>query len=995
MSFARLRRRPPRPYGFPCGGRGLVLLALALQLGCSPSPSPSPTLRPGKTQERTIAEKESHSYTVQLAAGDFLRVAVDQEGVDVEVKLSGPDGRQVALVDGPGPAGDYGTEDLAAIVAASGPYQIMVRATVKNAPQARYRIRLEAPHPAREDDRRRVEAAQADQDATDEMVAKRPHAGQARLREKALRLWHDLGETHREADTLLQLGLVLSNPGETEQASRLFHQAAGLYEKLGDPVEQAKALNEAGRAGEKLGHEDEALREYRQAEALAHNAGARWPEVNALTNIGFFLNSQGEPKQAVATLQKALGLATGLQCGGCQGPILVNLGSAYDDLFEIQSAIGSYKQALAVPHIQEEDSAAALNNLGLAYLSLGNSEEALDDFKKVDGKNPDNPSTLSNIGVALMRMGRFSEALGFYDKALEAAQQTGDLKVQVSTLHSIGYLDLKTGKKAAALAAWEKMGELAKGRQDLAPLRLYTQALAQRERGDLAAAERDLEGSLRLAHARGDLGRESAALLELGRVEKLRGRSEPALSHLKSGVGIIESLRSRVLSADLRALYLGSKQAFYDLYIDTLMDLHREKPQAGWDAQALQISERARARSLLDLLCEIRTDRRQGAQPQPLDAAAIQRQVLGEGALLLEYSLGDEQSYLWAVSPTAVHSFTLPGRARIEQAARDFYDLVMRQDADPAAADRAARALSRLLLTPVEGLLGDNTLLVVSDGVLQYVPFSALPLPSAPQERLLVRHRIVSLPSASTLAVLRQEIHGRPPAPRTLAILADPVFRQEDSRIAQGRHAPEAVATKRGPDAELEDLPWSKEEAEAIAGMVPEAGQKLEALGVDASVASATGGRLAGYRYVHFATHGLLDTSHPERSGLALSRFDRNGARQEGFLSLQDIYNLQLHADLVVLSACRTALGKEVRREGLIGLTRGFMYAGAARVLASLWSVEDRATSKLMAKLYRHLLVEKMPPAEALRRAQLDLAKDPRWSSPYYWAGFSLQGEWR
>src|SRR5437868_3356996 len=254
MSFARLRRRPPRPYGFPCGGRGLVLIALALQLGCSPSPSP--TLNPGKTQEHTIAENETHSYKVHLAAGDFLRVAVDQEGVDVEVKLSGPDGRQVALVDGPGPAGDYGTEDLAVIVAASGSYQIRVRSTVKNAPPARYRIRLEAPHPAREDDRRRVEAAQADQAATDGMgtTPSLPRPDQARLREKALRLWHDLGEPHREADTLLQLGLVLSNPGETEQASRLFHQAAALYEKLGDPVGQAKALNEAGRAGEKLGH---------------------------------------------------------------------------------------------------------------------------------------------------------------------------------------------------------------------------------------------------------------------------------------------------------------------------------------------------------------------------------------------------------------------------------------------------------------------------------------------------------------------------------------------------------------------------------------------------------------------------------------------------------------------------------------------------------------------------------------------------------------------
>jgi CHAT domain-containing protein len=311
----------------------------------------------------------------------------------------------------------------------------------------------------------------------------------------------------------------------------------------------------------------------------------------------------------------------------------------------------------------------------------------------------------------------------------------------------------------------------------------------------------------------------------------------------------------------------------------------------------------------------------------------------------------------------------------------------------------------------VETWLTGGTLLVVSDGMLQYIPFAALPLPSSPGERLITRQRVVSLPSASALAVLRDELRGRPRPPKTLAVLANPVFRRDDPRLAKVRRAEKtAVAHRRGLPPrgtgsqgagpadtwELEELPWSEEEARAIAGMDPDPRQKLTALGFNASVETVLKGRLRDYRYVHFATHGFLDNMRPQMSSLALSRFDSKGRALEIHdLRLQDIYNLQLNADLVVLSACQTALGKEIRGEGLMGLTRGFMYAGSARVLASLWSVEDRATSKLMEKFYRHLLGEHLSPAQALRSAQLDLANDRRWSRPYYWAGFSLQGEWR
>jgi CHAT domain-containing protein len=191
----------------------------------------------------------------------------------------------------------------------------------------------------------------------------------------------------------------------------------------------------------------------------------------------------------------------------------------------------------------------------------------------------------------------------------------------------------------------------------------------------------------------------------------------------------------------------------------------------------------------------------------------------------------------------------------------------------------------------------------------------------------------------------------------------------------------------------LARLPFSRAEAAAVTTQLSRA-SVLEATDFDATLDLATSERLNDYRIVHFATHGLINTTRPELSGLALSLVDSQGRSREGFLRLNTIYNMRLSADLVVLSACQSALGKEIAGEGLVGLTRGFMYAGAKRVIASLWQVSDAATAELMKKFYAGLLQRRLPPAAALRSAQLEIARDPRWASPYYWAAFVLQGDW-
>jgi CHAT domain-containing protein len=237
-------------------------------------------------------------------------------------------------------------------------------------------------------------------------------------------------------------------------------------------------------------------------------------------------------------------------------------------------------------------------------------------------------------------------------------------------------------------------------------------------------------------------------------------------------------------------------------------------------------------------------------------------------------------------------------------------------------------------------------------------------------------------------------------------VFADPVFEANDARLRSSAHAVESTAStptshSRALDRALSGstfekgirrLVFSRREAEAIQAVAPGA---FIALDFRANRAAVINNNLANYRIIHFATHGILNDKHPELSGILLAMLDEKGKPQDGFLQLSDIYKLNLPAELVVLSACETGLGKSVKGEGLIGLTRGFMYAGASRVLGSLWKVDDAATAALMADFYKEMFANGKRPADALRAAQLHLFEQRRWRSPYYWAGFVLQGDWR
>ncbi len=863
--------------------------------------------------------------------------------------------------------------------------------------------------------------------------------------EEALIIWRELGNKTEEASNIKTIGVIYQDLGDNERSLDYLNQAIKLAQTLGSKDIESESLLSAGQVYNVLGDLRRSFDTYKDALRLAREAKNQELEAIALVSLGYASDELGDKQNALDFYRQSAAILRSMNDKAGEASVNVNIGTVYLDLGETERAIDFYLQAL--PVIRESGNAyveaTILNNLGAGYQRLGDKPKALDFYmqgvnlhRKMEDRYGE-AIALSNAAGVYDEMGDRVKALELFDEALKIQRETKARLSLAVTLGKIGTLYLSAGD-------YEKAFDY------------HSQSLAlRREIGDIIG--------------------EAKTLYNLARTEQKRGNLPEANAMIQNAVEIIESVRASLVSADLRASYFAASQDYYKFQIDVLMSLHAKQPDRNFDALALQTSERARARRLLDNLSEAKLDVRQGiekslleresvlqkqlnakdderrrakvpaqaaaldkeiqtltvayqdlqaeikksnpryaalTQPQPADLKAIQKMLDAE-TLLLEYSLGNESSYLWIVSNNSIKSFTLPKRADIEAKARAFYESVKKPQTEQAARNAAAD-LSKMLIEPAVSELGNKRLLIVADGVLGYIPFAALSVTETNptnngqrttdnEQPLIVNHEIVYMPSASTLAVLREETKNRLPAPKTLSVLADPVFDANDTRVnrtakIEPKNTDEILVSatrEAGFQNNLPRLPFTRREATTILSLVPEA-EKKRAVDFEASRATVVSPELAKYRIVHFATHGLLNSQHPELSGIVLSLVDEKGKPQNGFLRLNEIYNLKLPADLIVLSACQTALGKEIKGEGLIGLTRGFMYAGAKRVVASLWSVDDQATSELMKNFYQGMLGErKLPPAAALREAQITMWKTKRFNAPYFWSAFTLQGEWK
>lgn len=876
-----------------------------------------------------------------------------------------------------------------------------------------------------------------------------------------------IAENDPDATAKNNYGEALSNMAELSYSEGNFPGALDQFKEadkffVDNPGGKAKVHLFVGRIFGSLGDADKAQSEISEALKLYQAVKNRDGEALALSALGQFQSFKGDQEQAIQLHNDArkIFVAVGDRLG--EAIALNGLGQANAKLNKPSFALRNYEEALSlVEDVGALDFVAVFTfKLAQFHLQVGNHERALTYYQRclklshAARKVRNEANALSEIAIVYASQRRPDEAARQHRKVQEFYKTIGDRRGQATSLNKYGDFLLEIGQRQQALNK-------------------YLEALA-------------------LSEAVDDKSIVLTSLYNLARTHRALGNLEAALPFIEQALDISERLRANVGSPDARAAYFSGVRKYYDACRDILMQLNQLRAGEGFDTRAFFISERSRARLLLDLAKEWQIDLREGATAELLrnerhvnamiqsltryqyelslskrrdstdtaevdqrmdqlraehdeiqaklraqtpketsvvrlelnDLEQFQKELQGANAMLLEYSVGDERSYLWAITAGSVHSYELPPRKDLEVAVREVYDLMtIRQRLDAGvygdyraiieAADACypekAAQLSRMLLGPVAGLLGTKRLIVVTEGALQYIPFGALPLPeSGPTQSetpsyLIQTNEIVVLPSMSTLLTLRAARHRAASLGKVVAVIADPVFRPQDERVKSRQlsettvHAASSLVDQALPQALRDGGPsrliYAAEEADAIVEAAPW-GTTMVAKGFDASREIAMSPRVGEYQIVHFATHGFLDSEHPQLSAIVLSMVDQNGVEKNGFMPLHDIYSLDLSAELTVLSACQTALGKDIKGEGMVGLTHSFMSAGSRSVVSSLWKVDDRATEILMSDFYQSMLRNGLPPITALRAAKLKMIQDKRWNQPYYWAGFVFQGDY-
>jgi CHAT domain-containing protein/tetratricopeptide (TPR) repeat protein len=1109
----------------------------------------------GLTIQGNFDDNGNDSYSILVRAGQYIRVSVDAIGTELETSLTGPTTHDVktAWVQ---PAD---TTSFAAIADVDEQYILRLRPTSSNT-RGKYSVSIEDSRDAVSSDRQMIQAEDLLRRGRELVREQKEESFRSAINafQKAQEISRPIDEGRLEAEALMRIGECLASLSDNQSALNYFKQALAKWLLIGDLRGQSETVDDIGGAYFNLGDRMQALKYLNDSLELSRQASLTLVTARVLNDLGVVVLATGDHKKALDYLHQSLGLFETLGDQRQRGETLISIGVSYQGLGMQDRAIDAFGQATPFIHAYHDRSAEAilLNNLAKSYSAIGEKQNALDRYREAlpieqeVGDRQGEGDTLSNIGKIYEDFGDLATSGEYYQKSLEVALLIKDLQLEmVAQVHlasiaeesggSLRALELlsqaMTLSKAVHDHRWEgiilnssahvqcQLGNLEKS------LSLYVQALSvEREVGDpseiaiilsniadvqVAEGETDkaltnYEEALADARLAGDPRAEAITLYSLARTRSIQADYLDASVLMKQATGIVESLRGKIITPELRSSYLASVRDYFDFYIDTLMRLQAAHPGEGYDVQAFNQCERSRARSLVEMLNESGVDVREGVdatllersrsitqqldrstdlefrlarakgkqeelqtvrmrvqelqlqyqtveeeirrvspryaaltQPQPLTAKQVQQELLDANTILLELALGKERSYLFALTPTSLAAFELPKRAEIEETAHNVYGLLtsrnrwiegetgsqrrVRIAKDEAGYPKAAAMLGQMILGPVVEKIKGKRLLIVADGALQYIPFQILPVPakdpSTQRIPLVAEHEIVNLPSASVLALLRRQANERAVAPKEVAVVADPVFDKDDSRVEKARRGARlsmsrpptptrdpveripygltrSLADARGATRDtgsgLPRLVFSRREADAIMAAT-DSERSTEALDFKADRDLALSKELGQYRIVHFATHGLLDNEHPELSGLVLSLVDSQGSPKNGFLELQDIYNLDLPIDLVVLSACETGLGKQISGEGLIGLARGFMYAGAPRVVASLWKVDDVATADLMGRFYKAMLKEKMRPAAALREAQLEMSRVKRWTDPYDWAAFTIQGEWR
>jgi CHAT domain-containing protein len=863
-------------------------------------------------------------------------------------------------------------------------------------------------------------------DPADAITAEHARSRKAH-RERQLEAARDAGDLAGIATQLFHLSQIHIELGEFEEALHVASESLDVAGTAGDPSIEALALQGRGDAFYYLGAFARARRDFEAAGRIAREQGDHFGHAAALKSTGIVDKELGEFDQALGELEGALEIFRTLDHPDQVASTLGNLGGLYEQLGDDRRSLEYFQEALAIGRLSGlgEILRDPLLHIGSLHLERGDPERALEALREGHeisrrlGQPNSEQWSLGLISYALARLDRVDEAIEVQKEALSLSRQIGSELLVANRLIALGglYLD----------------------REPAAALDLTLQGLQTYERFRFRDTWHAHAQAARARHRLGDLD---------GAIESY-GRAVEGL----------ESQRVRILADQLRATFFTRYQDIYREFVGVLIERGARGENSTDVERAFEVTERARARRLVEAITEARLDlgselpadlqrreeqltalvaklqrelvrprlraeererildgleradaeftrlvgeiRRRNPpyaailHPEPISAAGA-RALLGPQTALLAYFRTATRLVVFLVTRPGVQAFELPADpGLVEERVATYLDLISDDRRD--GWEPVSRRLEVELLAPVRAVLPEpiDTLVIVPDGALHFLPFETLLRSSGTDAmgsrgRFLLEDHIVSYaPSGTALRELTRSRDRRPPRDRAdLVMFASPEplsLAQAPGAAADGAAHTRALYEDEG--IEIPPIPYSADEAEAIRDLASRRSQIY--LGDQATEGRVKITRLDDYRVIHFATHGLISQRWPARSALLLS--DGGDPSEDGFLQAREIYRLRLASDLVVLSACRTARGQILAGEGVQGLAQAFFHAGARSVVASLWDVDDYRTATLMRAFYTHL-GRKLPAADALRRAKLDLIGQPSTAAPRLWAPFVLTG---
>ena len=989
--------------------------------------------------------RQAHRLAFDARAGDYLHLVVEQHHIDLVLSLLDAQGNALLRVDSL--YGDRGNEEILWISPADGPFHLVVCGPQEIPKNGAFSAYIKSQHPAGDDDRSIAEAfliyhtAEAKRRLGTEASRQEAIA----LYEEAAVRWKALDRTHDAALCTYGISRVYTDQrNKMDVAMQWVTQAMEELQAEGDWFLVGSSRHRLGYISDYTGNRREAIKQYQEALTIRRKIGHQFGELRTSINLAGTHLILGEFSQARDLNERALNLANKLGLRSQIGNIAYSLGRFYRNLNDYERALERLDQALKIRLELGDTEGIASTQLLIAqiYSTQGQHKRSLEQANlalalfKAQSLPRQQASALYSIGSAEMELGNPDVALEHYHRSLEISTGLDDLYQQAHTHQSIGWVLGETGKCEDAIANFEKAAKIYDKFGDTTE-----SALAHENIAICLQWLGELERSIELARKALDLAESSRKqaismswrakffqrmrfyydfltdiLVESSLNEDHRWRLTEALEvsegskarALQDAISSKKQHRKPMHSAGLSEVEILSERINQD-QADRLL---------GANIFSGSSKDKYQDSSLLLEKYEM-LSRRLGlngtglGEDQTLEIEGV-REELGGDTTLLEFHIGYRESHLFLVDQERLLHFPLPKSDDIEMLAEATYRNLSSK-ARPVQTALLLEKISETLFTGVLEEVETQRILIVSDGPLHYLPLDSLPLPknfreetnAEPNQRIGDYFDLIDSPSVTVLSRTR-EMRSRDPQStpsHKIAIIADPIFHSEDARLItthrseenqeQGR--PDGLEeSSNGQIGGLERLIYSRDEAAAIASIAIENGWETQLfLGPDANKGIFDTGSLAQFEILHLATHADFNAKQPEFAHLLLSRFDDQGNHQEGFLFAYELYGMDLSVETVVLSTCNSALGSDIRGEGLVGLTQAFLQAGASRVVVTLWQVDDRATAALMSAFYQNLLGKGLEPSRALWLAKNSIRSVPEWTEPYYWAGFSLVGDWK